>query len=32
MANILVGTANWTGKSLITCDRFYPPSRRKQPM
>jgi uncharacterized protein YecE (DUF72 family) len=26
MANILVGTASWTDKSLIACKRFYPPN------
>ena len=25
-ANILVGTASWTDKSLVGCGRFYPPS------
>jgi len=25
MSNILIGTASWTDKSLITSGRFYPP-------
>jgi uncharacterized protein YecE (DUF72 family) len=26
MAEILVGTASWTDKTLIECGRFYPPT------
>jgi uncharacterized protein YecE (DUF72 family) len=26
MANILVGTASWTDKTLVACGRFYPPA------
>ncbi|HYE41027.1 MAG TPA: DUF72 domain-containing protein, partial [Ramlibacter sp.] len=27
-ANVLVGTASWTDKTLIACGRFYPPACR----
>jgi uncharacterized protein YecE (DUF72 family) len=28
VANILIGTASWTDKTLIACGRFYPPEAR----